>query len=272
MTTIHTPANSDQTERADQTDQIGPIGFGDLPYDEPVILPATGSGPKPDPAAGRAKWPVYGLLAAVNGLISSFMILGSGITEEDAQQGVGVIQKLERGNFRIGSILGMVAIGLLFVTVAAWRRWLERIAPDDLAARTIPTALAGIPILNVFFVSMAATMVLYLPGGTDHGWLSDEALFVNFSMLDFGPLLGWWGAVSAEFFVGRVYRQPPRGSHWADSCTFCFAGRRSLRRCCDVRCSWSWSLAQAARPSSRTSAPSSTARPPKRTTKRASAR
>ena len=215
MTTIHTPANSDQTERADQTDQIGPIGFGDLPYDEPVILPATGSGPEPDPAAGRAKWPVYGLLAAVNGLISSFMILGSGITEEDAQQGVGVIQKLERGNFRIGSILGMVAIGLLFVTVAAWRRWLQRIAPDDLAARTIPTALAGIPILNVFFVSMAATMVLYLPGGTDHGWLSDEALFVNFSMLDFGPLLGWWGAaVAAIALAVLAFGANPNVPRW----------------------------------------------------------
>lgn len=111
MTTIPHPRQlgPDRAGRPDRPD--GTIGFGDLPYDEPVILPAT-SRTGAQPAAGRAKW--AGLrLAAVNGLISSFMILGSGITEEDAQQGVGVIQKLEPGDFHIGSILGMVAIGLL---------------------------------------------------------------------------------------------------------------------------------------------------------------
>lgn len=191
------PTNS--LDLRSQPTSTGPLSYADRPGDrpqEPGAAALSAAGPR-DPGAGRARWPVFGLLAAVNGFVSSMMILGSGITEEDAQQGVGVIEKLERGNFRIGSILGMAAVGLLFVTVAAWRRWLERIAPDDLAARTIPTALAGIPILNVFFVSMAATMVLYLPGGTDHGWLSDEALFVNFTMLDFGPLLGWWGAMVA---------------------------------------------------------------------------
>ena len=49
-------------------------------------------------------------------------------------------------------------------------------------------------------------MVLYLPGGTDAGWLSNDALFVNFSMLDFGPLLGWWGAmVAALALTGTAF-------------------------------------------------------------------
>ena len=62
---------------------------------------------------------------------------------------------------------------------------------------------------------MAATMVLYLPGGTDHGWLSDEALFVNFSMLDFGPLLGWWGAaVAAIALAVLAFGANPNVPRW----------------------------------------------------------
>lgn len=191
------------------------IALDDLPYDDEVLA-AGGRGAREDrPGAGRARWPIFGILAGVNGLVSSFMILASGITEEEAQRGVEVVSELQRGNFRIGAILGMLSIGFLFVTVAAWRRWLEKIAPDDLAARTIPTALAGIPILNVFFISMAATLVLYLPGGTDHGWLSDDALFVNFSMLDFGPLLGWWGAmVAAIALTVMAFGSNPHIPRW----------------------------------------------------------
>lgn len=193
MTTIHTTIETIDDAALDQRPVIDRTGGSDRPDD---ARPTSSSTARAE-TTGRARWPIYGVLAGVSGLASSFAILGSGITEEDAQAGVGVISQLERANFRIGSLLGMVSVGLLFVTVAAWRRWLEQLAPDDLAARTIPTALAGVPILNVFFTAMAATMVLYLPGGTDHGWLSEEALFVNFSMLDFGPLLGWWGAMVA---------------------------------------------------------------------------
>lgn len=197
----------------DQNTDHDLIVLNDSAYDLAQPVPA-GDG-RPEPDAGKARWPLFGILAGVNGLVSSFMILGSGITEEDAQKGVEVVGELQRGNFRIGAILGMISIGFLFVTVAAWRRWLEKIAPDDLAARTIPTALSGIPILNVFFISMAATLVLYLPGGTDHGWLSDDALFVNFSMLDFGPLLGWWGAmVAAIALTVMAFGSNPHIPRW----------------------------------------------------------
>lgn len=45
------------------------------------------------------------------------------------------------------------------------------------------------------------SMVLYLPGGSDAGWLSDQAIFTNFTLLDFGTLLGWWGAAVSAICV-----------------------------------------------------------------------
>ena len=36
------------------------------------------------------------------------------------------------------------------------------------------------------------SMAIYLDGGSDAGWLSKQAIFVNFTLLDFGGLLGFW--------------------------------------------------------------------------------
>ena len=47
-------------------------------------------------------------------------------------------------------------------------------------------------------------MAIYLPGGADEGWLSTEAIFVNYTLLDFGQLLGWWGAMVAAGCVAAI--------------------------------------------------------------------
>ena len=47
-------------------------------------------------------------------------------------------------------------------------------------------------------------MALYLEGGTDEGMLADESLFVVYSLLDFGQLLGWWGAMLSAGCVAAV--------------------------------------------------------------------
>ena len=153
---------------------------------------------------GRPRWPLWGVLAGVTGLISPFFILSSGVTEEQAQTGVDVIDTLERGNFHIGFVLGLVSVMSLFVTAAGWRRWLERRAPDSIAGRTAPAGLTAVATVNIIFTALAGTLVLYLPGGTDEGWLSKEALFVNFTLLDFGSLLGWWGAMVAGLAVAAM--------------------------------------------------------------------
>ena len=92
----------------------------------------------------------------------------------------------------------------LFVAATGWKRWAEQRAPRDLAARTIGTALAATATINIIFTCLAGSMALYLPGGTDEGWLSREGIFVNYTLLDFGQLLGWWGAVVAAVCVATL--------------------------------------------------------------------
>lgn len=152
------------------------------------------------PATGKARWPIFG---AVGGL-AAFASVGASmpnLTEEEYSSGVDVIDSLERGGYHVGFVLGLVAIGCLLVAAQGWRRWAEDRAPRSLAARLVGQGLAVTATVNVAFVSLMGSMALYLPGGPDEGWLSREAIFTNFTLLDFGPLLGWWGAAASAIAV-----------------------------------------------------------------------
>jgi hypothetical protein len=149
----------------------------------------------------RPLWALFGAGAGASALAATFVGMPSDISEEDWSSGVAVIDQLERGGYHVAFVLGMISIGLLLVAAAGWKRWAERSAPDDLAARTIGTALGATAAINIVGYSMAGSMALYLPGGVDEGWLSREALFANFTYLDFGLLFGWWGAFVAAICV-----------------------------------------------------------------------
>jgi hypothetical protein len=150
--------------------------------------------------SGRAKWPLVGAVGAVAGL-ASVMSSMQNLTEEQWSSGVRVIDQLEPGGYHVAFILGLVSVGCLLVASSGWKRWAERRVPDSLAGRTLAQGLAATATINVIFTGLMGSMALYLPGGTDAGWLSDEGIFTNFTMLDFGTLLGWWGAAASAVCV-----------------------------------------------------------------------
>jgi hypothetical protein len=171
--------------------------------------------PTPDaagepPRTGRGRWPVFGVLAGVSAFVGAMAGMPSNLTEEDYRSGVDVLDKLERSGFHVAFLLGLVSIATLLLAASGWKRWAERNAPDDLAAGTIGTALSATAAVNIVGYSLMGAMALYLPGGVDEGWLSDEAMFVNWSFLDFGVLLGWWGAAVAAMCVAWLSFRPNR--------------------------------------------------------------
>ncbi|MFT3855530.1 MAG: hypothetical protein QM733_22790 [Ilumatobacteraceae bacterium] len=171
-----------------------------------------------DTAAPRAnrrpRWPIFGIVAGVTGSASAIAGI-SKVTEEQAAEGLGVLDHLTRGTYHVSFVLGIVALASLFVAATGWKRWAEQRAPRDLAARTIGTALGATATVNIVFTCLAGSMALYLPGGTDHGWLPEESIFVNYSLLDFGQLLGWWGAaVAAVCVVTLSLRRSPVLPRW----------------------------------------------------------
>lgn len=151
----------------------------------------------------RARWPWFGVAAAAAGLASSMLTI-SDIDIDIVAEGAGVLDHLDRGRYHVAFIVGLVGVALLFVTATGWKRWAERHAPHDLAARTVGAALGATATINVIFVCLTGSMALYLPGGSDEGWLSRDAMFVNYTLLDFGQLLGWWGGMVAAGCVASL--------------------------------------------------------------------
>jgi hypothetical protein len=143
-----------------------------------------------------ARWPIVGAVGAVAGYASVIVSMPT-LTEEEYSMGVRVIDQLEPGGYHIGFVLALVSAGCLLVSSSGWKRWAERRVPESLAGQTLAQGLAVTATINVIFACLMGSMALYLPGGPDEGWLSDQAIFTNFTLLDFGTLLGWWGAAAS---------------------------------------------------------------------------
>jgi hypothetical protein len=152
----------------------------------------------PEPTTpARPRWPLAGALGGAAAFASSFVVLGHDLDEAQWSMGVDVIDHLERGRYHVGFLLGLVSTVALFVAAAGWRRWAQRHAPENLAAGLVATGLIATATISVIAYALMGSMALYLPGGMDEGWLSRDAIFVNFTYLDFGSLFGWWTSVIA---------------------------------------------------------------------------
>lgn len=155
-------------------------------------------------AAGRARWPLWGVAGGAIALVANFLSYPQ-LSDEDYTAGPELIEKLEAGQYRVAFILGLIAIGCLMVTAAGWTRWAEARAPRDLAARLVGRGLAATSTVMVIFFGIVGAMGLYLPGGVEETTgLNDQGLYVNHVLLDFGVLLGWWGAAAAAIAVAAM--------------------------------------------------------------------
>lgn len=167
------------------------------------ITTAGGTDVGDESTSRRARWPWFGVVAAAAGLASSMLTI-SDVDKDVVASGADVLDQLDRGRYHMAFLVGLVGVAMLFVVSSGWKRWADSRVPGDLAARTIGTALGATATINVIFVCLTGSMALYLPGGTDEGWLSRDAMFVNYTLLDFGQLLGWWGSMVAAGCIASL--------------------------------------------------------------------
>jgi len=152
----------------------------------------------------RARWPLFGVAGGVAAFAATVVGMPA-LEESDYISGVEVVDKLEAGQYRVAFVLGMISVGCLFAAAAGWRRWAEARAPRSLPARLVSQGLAATATVNIVFYGITGALGLYLPGGVEEATgMSREGLFVYHTMLDFGPLLGWWGAALAAVSVASL--------------------------------------------------------------------
>ena len=146
--------------------------------------------------ARRTRWPWWVVAAGVTGLVSTLTSMGATTAEEDPDPLV-VVENLPRFQYHISFVFGLACAAALVVAVTALRPWVERRAPGRLGAGVIPNALSITATLAVISACMAGSLALYLPGGLDDGTMWVEGLAASYYFLDFGALVGWWGAALA---------------------------------------------------------------------------
>lgn len=164
----------------------------------------TQEAPSQQTPARRPRWPLAGVVAGIAGLVGGFSSIQSGISEEDAQRGVDVIDELERGGYHVAFVAGIVTVIALLFASAGWRRWAEERAIRPLGGRVIGAGMAATAAVHLIGTSAAGSMALYMPGGPDEGWMSREGLFVSYTLLDFGMLLAWWGVLASALGVATL--------------------------------------------------------------------
>lgn len=156
------------------------------------------------PARTGRRWPLFGAVGAVTAFAAVLLSIPA-LEEEDYSAGPEVIEKLTAGPYRVAFLLGLVTVGLLFAAATGWKRWAAHRAPDDIAARLVGQGLVATATVNIIFYGIAGAMGLYLEGGVEaETGLGDQGLFVYHTMLDFGSLLGWWGAALSAIAVAVV--------------------------------------------------------------------
>jgi hypothetical protein len=158
------------------------------------------------------QWPLWGVAAGVLGYIGHLITDDNPVSNDRRLSVEEVVASLDRGNYHVGVVAGMLAVFCLLVYIAGWRRWADRQMDDSLAASVVSlamTASAGAMILGYGF---KGALAVYLPGGMDDGSHTTEGLYSLFMFLDFAPYIAWYGvamAAAAMAWLSLKERQLP---------------------------------------------------------------
>jgi hypothetical protein len=147
----------------------------------------------------REVWPLAGVAAGILGvlgtLVTDIHIPGDG-TRGDIVT-MSDVGKIDQFTAHLSIVFGFLAVSMLLVLAACWRKHIEPHAPDSIAARTVTQALtAAAGALSLGYGWKGATAI-YHADGMDAGTYDEMGLFVYYILNDFGSYIGWFGVTVA---------------------------------------------------------------------------
>ena len=150
------------------------------------------------PAAGptgRPRWPLTATAAGLCGVTATLVL--DGRTSDAARLSDGLFAALDPAVYRASMVVGYVAVVLLLVTAAGWRRHVEPLVPDSTAARVVTSGLVASAAGLSYGYGWKGALGDYLPGSVDAAQFDDQGRYVYFVLTDFGAYIGWLGVVVA---------------------------------------------------------------------------
>ena len=103
--------------------------------------------------------------------------------------------------YRVSMVIGYVAVALLLVIAANWRRRVEPRVPGSTAAHLVPLGLVASAAGLTYGYGWKGALGNYMPGGIEDGLYDDQGLYVYYMLADFGAWIGWLGVVVAAAAV-----------------------------------------------------------------------
>ncbi len=160
----------------------------------------------------REAWAWWGAAAGLLGVVGH-LVTQPTITTEQRRSGTAVLSLVDRAGYHLGAVAGFLAVACLLVASAGWRRWGDRRAPENLAARLVPLALAASAGAMIIAYGVKGALAIYLPGGINQTEFPPEGLYTLFVIDDLAPFFAWWGvavAAAAVSWLGLRHHLLPR--------------------------------------------------------------
>jgi hypothetical protein len=163
----------------------------------------------------RPRWPLYGAAAGLLGFVATMPLDGR---SGDAAEGVEITHQLfvdlNPYVYRASMITGYIAVVLLLVMAASWRRRVEPRVPGSTAAHLVPFGLVASAAGLTYGFGWKGALGNYMPGGLEDTFYDDQGLYVYYLLNDFGSFIGWLGVVAAAGAVAWMSLRERTVSRW----------------------------------------------------------
>jgi hypothetical protein len=161
----------------------------------------------------HSRWPLYGAAAGLFGFVATFILDGR-TSGDDVRISHRLFTDLDPVVFRLSMVTGYLAVVLLLVLAANWRRRVEPRVPGSTAAHLVPLGLLASAAGLAYGYGWKGALGLYLPGGLEQGSFDDQGLYVYFLLNDFGSFIGWLGVVVAAGAIAWMSLRERTVSRW----------------------------------------------------------
>ncbi|WP_435742322.1 hypothetical protein [Nocardioides sp. SYSU DS0663] len=179
-----------------------------------TTAPGSTPGTGPRPSARRSRWPLTAAAAGALGFVATMVLDGRGGVPVEVRFTDGFFDQLDPVIYRLSLAVGYVAVALLLLTAAQWRRRVEPRVPGSTAAHLVPLGLVASAAGLAYGYGWKGALGLYLPDGLEGGSFDDTGLAVYYMLNDFGAWIGWLGVVVAAAAVAWMALRERTVSRW----------------------------------------------------------
>jgi len=138
-------------------------------------------------------------MGIIGTLITDIHVPGDGTNGDRLT--MAAVGQIDQQKAHLSIVAGFIAVALLLALAAAWRRSMEPLAPNSIAARLVTQALTAAGGALTLGYGWKGASAIYHDDGMDAGTYDQMGLYVYYILNDFGSFIGWFGVTVAAAAV-----------------------------------------------------------------------